>query len=659
MLTDSILMISSISFEKQTDRLSHYPFYHGHDLGMTYSPQQSFFRIWAPTAEEAQLIIYEEGEGGTPVYTIGMEKSEDGTWVISLDGDWKSRFYAFRVRINEVWMEEVTDPYAKCVGVNGKRAMVVDLSRTNPPGWETDKSPVFASKTDAVIYELHIRDASIAANSGIVHKGKYMGLAEKGTVNDEGLSTGLDHLKELGVTHIQLLPFYDFLSIDESWSEKPQYNWGYDPLNYNAPEGSYSTNPYDGISRIRELKAMIKAFHENGLRVVMDVTFNHTIDAGNSSFNQLVPEYFYRHTPEGRLSDATACGNETASERSMMRKFMMESVLYWVKEYHIDGFRFDLMGAHDLMTMNAISKELHKVKPDILLYGEGWIPGVSALPDSMRATKTNAAHLVRIAVFSDDIRDAIRGNVFNTTDRGFVSDKAAMEESIKFGVVASCPHPQIDYNKVIYSKAPYASGPAGTINYCECHDNHVLWDKLRLSAIYASEAQQREMHKLALSIILTSQGIPLLHAGGEFLRSKRGHENSYKAGDSINAIDWALKTKNKDVFDYVKAFISIRKEHPAFRMKTAEQIQHNIWFETDMPGGVVGFTLDGVSMRDDWRRIRVYYNGSSSRFTLTLDAKNWRTAVINNTIANGESARNQVTLEPYSCTILYLVISWI
>lgn len=651
-------MIQSISFEKQADRLSHFPFYHGHDLGLTYSPQQAFFRIWAPTAEEAQLLLYEQGEGGFPSHTIDMEKSEDGTWVVSLDGNWKSWFYVFRIKTGDNWMAEVPDPYAKCAGVNGKRAMIVDLEQTNPQGWETDKSPFFANKTDAIIYELHIRDASVAGNSGIFHKGRYLGLAETGTVNDEGLSTGLDHLKELGITHVHILPFYDFYSIDESWSDIPQYNWGYEPLNYNVPEGSYSTNPYDGISRIRELKTMIKAFHDQGLRVVMDVTYNHTVQLEKSCFEQLVPGYYYRQTPDGELSNATGCGNELASERAMMRKFMLDSVLYWVKEYHVDGFRFDLMGVHDLVTMNAISKELHRMRPDLLLYGEGWAPGTSTLPDSMRAVKTNTAHLSRIAVYSDEIRDGIRGNVFQATDKGFISDKQGMEETIKLGVTAACQHPQVNYAKVNYAKAPYAAQPLQTINYCECHDNHVLWDKIVLSALYASEEQRREMQKLALSIVLTSQGIPFLHAGGEFLRSKNGHANSYKAGDGINAIDWSLKTKNRDVFEYVKGLIRIRKEHPALRMKSADQVQNNIWFEQDVPPGIVAFTLDGVAMRDEWRRIRIYYNGSSSRQKLPLDTKNWRVAVSDNKIAQGVSIRHTVSLAPHSCTILYLAISW-
>ena len=497
---------------------------------------------------------------------MDMKKDLNGTWSAKVPGDIKGKFYVFKVQINGKWLNEVPDPYAKAVGVNGKRAMVVDLKETNPAGWEKDKSPVFKNKTDAILYELQVRDASIAANSGIKNKGKYLGLTETGTKNTEGLSTGLDHIKELGVTHVHLLPCFDFYSIDESKPDKPQYNWGYDPLNYNVPDGSFSTDPYDGITRIKEFKQMVQAFHQNGLRVIMDVVYNHTRLTEDSYFNQLVPGYYYRQTKDGKFSNATACGNETASERYMMRKFMLESVLYWVKEYHIDGFRFDLMGVHDIETMNLISKELHKIKPDILLYGEGWTAGSSPLPDSLRAIKKYAYKLDRIAVFSDDIRDGIKGSVFEHADKGFASGKPGMEESIKFGIVASCKHPQVDYAKVNYSKAPYSAQPWNTITYCECHDNHVLWDKLAISAKNATEAERKEMDKLAMSIVLTSQGISFLHAGTEFLRTKKGVENSFESPDSINAIDWSLKTKNKEVFEYVKGLIKMRKEHPAFRM---------------------------------------------------------------------------------------------
>ena len=638
----------------QVRNFDSYPAYTGNDLGLTYTSQQSAFRIWAPTAEKAELILYAEGTDGTALQTISMQKSKSGTWIALLKEKQKGKFYTFRVLINNKWLNEVPDPYAKAVGVNGKRAMVIDLNETNPDEWEKDKSPVLKNATDAVIYELHIRDAGIAANSGITNKGKFIGLTEKGTTNKDGLSTGLDHLKELGVTHIHLLPFYDFLSVDETKPDKPQYNWGYEPLNYNVPEGSYATNPYNGITRIKEMKQLVKAFHENNLNVVMDVVYNHTMLTEDSYFNQLVPGYYYRHTADGKFSNATACGNETASERPMMRKFMIESLKYWVKEYHIDGFRFDLMGVHDIETMNIIAKELRKIKPDILLYGEGWTAGSSPLPDSKRALKKYAYKLDNIAVFSDDIRDGIKGSVFVNEEKGFASGRSGMEESIKFGIVASCKHPQVDYSKVNYSKAPYAKNPFNTITYAECHDNHVLWDKLAISATDATEAERKEMHKLALSIVLTSQGISFLHAGTEFLRSKKGNENSYNAGDSINAIDWDLKTKNKDVFDYVKALIKMRKEHPAFRMRTTKEIADNLVFLEKLPDGLVGYTINDTEVKDSWKKIRVYFNGNGKTQTLKLDSKNWKIAVLNNQMGVDQNLSGTLILEPYSCTVLYM-----
>ncbi|HET6994450.1 MAG TPA: type I pullulanase [Chitinophagaceae bacterium] len=623
-LTMAVALIISFTARAQIVDYNTYPVYTGNDLGLIYSSRQSAFRIWSPPADNAQLLIYKDGLADTALQVIQMKKSVNGTWTAVLPGDQKGKFYAFRVHINGQWSKTVPDPYVKAVGVNGKKGMIIDPKQTNPIGWEKDKSPAFHSPTDAIIYELHIRDASIALNAGIKNKGKFIGLAETGTKNPDGLSTGLDHLKELGVTHIHLLPFYDFYSINETKLDSPQYNWGYEPLNYNVPEGSYATDPYNGLSRIRELKQLVKTLHANGLRVVMDVVYNHTMLTDNSYFNQLVPGYYYRQTAEGKFSNATACGNETASERAMMRKFMLESVKYWVQEYHIDGFRFDLMGVHDIVTMNLISKELHRIKPDILLYGEGWTAGSCPLPDSLRALKANASKLDRIAVFSDDIRDGIKGSVFRNEDRGFVSGKPGMEESIKFGIVASCKHPQVDYSKVNYSKAPYAAQPYNTITYAECHDNHVLWDKLAISAANASETDRKRMHKLALSIVLTSQGISFLHAGTEFLRTKKGNDNSYNAGDDINAIDWDLKTKNKDVFDYVKALIRLRKEHPAFRMQTSEQVASQISFIDKLPAGTIAYTINGSAVGDRWSKILVVLNGNTTAQDLPINVAAWK-----------------------------------
>lgn len=636
----------------QVKRFDTYPVYNGNDLGLTYTPQQSRFRIWAPTAEKAELIVYKEGTGGDALHTFEMMKSKGGTWVAVLRGEHKGRFYTFRIQAGGQWLNEVPDPYAKAVGVNGKRAMVIDLNDTDPDGWKVDKGPGLKNPTDAIIYELHIRDASIARNSGITNKGKFLGLTQKGTTNNDGLATGLDHLKELGITHVHLLPFYDFLSVDETKLDQPQYNWGYEPLNYNVPEGSYATDPYDGVTRIKETKELVKTFHANGLNVVMDVVYNHTMLTEDSYFNQLVPDYYYRQTSDGKFSNATACGNETASERPMMRKFMIESLKYWVNEYHIDGFRFDLMGVHDIETMNSIARELRKIKPGILLYGEGWTAGTSPLPESKRALKKYAYKLDDIAVFSDDIRDGIKGSVFVNEEKGFASGRPGMEESIKFGIVASCKHPQVDYSNVNYSKAPYAKDPSNTVTYAECHDNHILWDKLAISAHTATEAERKQMHKLALSIVLTSQGISFLHAGTEFLRTKKGNENSYNAGDSINAIDWSLKTKNKDVFDYVKALIKMRKEHPAFRMTTGKSVAEGIKF-LKTNAGIVAYTINGKLVKDTWKKILVIYNSQANDVPINLPQGEWQKHSLPGQEIYFHSSKNSIVAAPRSCTIFY------
>lgn len=630
-----------------------YPVFAGSDLGLTYTKNASAFRIWSPTAEAARILLYDEGKGGEATQTLPLLKGEQGSWYILIPGDLKNTYYTYQVWINGVWSKEITDPYARAVGINGRRAMVIDLEDTDPSEWQNDKSPQFSpagNVTDAVIYELQIRDASIHAHSGIRHKGKFLGLAENGTVNEQGLATGLDHLKELGVTHVHLLPFYDFNSIDESLGDSANYNWGYDPINYNVPEGSFSTDPYQATARIKELKTMIAALHQNGLRVVMDVVYNHTALTDSSSFNLLVPGYYYRHKADGSFSDATACGNETASEMPMMRKFIIESVLYWVKEFHIDGFRFDLMGVHDIRTMNEISAALLAVNPGILIYGEGWTAGASPLPGSMRAIKANASRLAHIAVFSDDIRDGIKGSVFDVKQKGFIAGNSEFAESVKFGIVAACKHPQINYRTVNYSKAPYASSPQNVVSYADCHDNNTLWDKINLSNPQASLQDKTLMQQLALTIVLTSQGIPFLHAGSEFMRSKKGVENSYNSPDSINAIDWNLKTVNHDLFKYVSKLIQLRKEHPCFRMATAQQVSENIHFEKGNPAGTIVYTINGAAVKDNWKKTWIALNGTAEPVRLKLPPGKWKAAMQGTELIN----QGAVVVGRYNSLILYL-----
>ena len=629
-----------------------FPPYNGADLGLTYSPKKSFFKIWAPTATKAQLKIYLDDAEGNATEIIPMKKSGNGTWVISVNNNIIGKYYSFNVEHNGVWLKDVPDPYAKAVGTNGKRAMVIDLKETNPQGWENDSHPILKNKTNAIIYELHVRDASIATNSGIKNKGKFIGLAETGTKNNEGFSTGLDHIKDLGVTHVHLLPVFDYNSNDEAEPNNAQYNWGYDPLNYNTPEGSYSTNAADGNVRIKEFKEMVKTFHNNGLSVVMDVVYNHTGVTEASNFNQLVPGYYYRKKKDGTFSNASGCGNETASEKYMMRKFMIESLIYWVKEYHIDGFRFDLMGIHDIETMNQISAALHKINPSILLYGEGWASGNSPIAEKDLAVKKNVNKLDRIAVFSDDIRDAIKGSVFNKTERGFASGKNGLEESIKFGIVASCKHKDIDYADINHSKKPYANEPWQTITYAECHDNHSLWDRLLNSNPEATNEERIAMHKLSLSIILTSQGISFLHAGSEFLRNKKGVENSYNASDAINEIDWSLKSTNNEVYNYIKGLVHLRKQHPAFRMATAADMQNNLLFNENLPSQVIGYELNGAAVNDSWKKIKVLFNGSGVVKIINLQEKGWISSVENNFFSTNKFDK-EILLQPHSCSILY------
>jgi pullulanase len=660
-----IIMLSTLFGYSQYSNTQEYPVYTGNDLGLNYSPSSSTFKLWAPSAEKAEIIFYKSSLGDDEIETYEMTRESHGTWVKRMDRDLKGVYYVFHVFIDGKWSNQVPDPYAKAVGTNGKRAMVVDLKDTNPENWENDYSPAFAKRaymmkgigglpTDAIVYELHVRDASISATSGIKNKGKFLGLSESGTKSDEGLSTGLDHLKELGVTHIHLLPSYDFYSIDESLPDSTQYNWGYDPLNYNTPEGSYSTNPENGNTRIKEFKTVIAAMHDKGLRVVMDVVYNHTMLTESSNFNQLVPGYYFRQKEGGGFSNASACGNETASERPMMRKFIIESLVYWVKEFHIDGFRFDLMGIHDIETMNEISATLHSIKPDILLYGEGWTAGSSPIPDSLRAIKKNVAQLNDIAVFSDDMRDGIKGSVFEAQDRGFVSGKTTASESVKFGITAACWHPQIEYSLINYSKQPYATSPSQVISYCECHDNNVLWDKLSISNELASPESIIEMHKLALSIVLTSQGISFLHAGSEFLRTKKGVENSFKSADSINAIDWALKSKNRDVYSYVKGLIAMRKDHPAFRLTTKEEIASLIEFIPQQVDGVISYSIHGAKVQDDWKHIFIVLNGSSHEQRIQLPEGRWNIYSSNNKLNESiPSVKESTLIHPFSASIFY------
>ena len=618
-----ITMLTSFRLVQNPFPFDDYPVYTGNDLGVNYSPLKTVFKVWAPKASEVKLRLYDAGNGGEATSITDLQKDVQGTWQLAINKDLKNKYYTFQVLQDGVWSLERPDIYAKAVGVNGMRGMVADLKSTDPENWENDKKPALKNATDIVIYELHIRDISVSPNSGIRNKGKFLGLTETGTKSPDGELTGIDHIKELGVTHVHLLPSFDFNSIDETKPEANQYNWGYDPLNYNVPEGSYSTNPYDGNVRIKEFKKMIQTLHKNGLRVILDVVYNHTSDIKGSCFTQFAPGYFYRQNPDGSYSNGTGCGNEVASERPMVRKFMIESLVYWAREYHLDGFRFDLMGTHGITTMNMISDTLHKIDPTIFIYGEGWTAGNSPLPDSLQAIKKNVSKLNEIAVFSDDIRDGLKGGWGDIKEKGFVSGNAAMGESVKFGIVASTPNPQIDYSKVNYSKGPWAAEPFQTITYVSCHDDNTLFDRLKISNPAATETDLIKMDKLAAAIVLTSQGVSFLHAGAELLRTKQGIANSYKSPDSINEIDWSRKTKYKLVFEYYKGLIALRKNHPAFRMMSANMIAQNLKFLDTGDPGVICYQLSNNANGDSWKNILVVLNGNTSAKTISIPPGNW------------------------------------
>ena len=618
----SILLISTvliISCNPKIDLKNYdaYPTAYNVNLWPHYTKDATDFKLWAPTAEAVKLNLYAMGSDSNILETHQLTHDKNGVWNIKINGDLNGTYYTFQAKIGDNWLHETPGIYARAVGVNGNRAMVLDMESTNPEEWEKDHGPKLPAPNNAIIYELHVRDMTIHPQSGVEHKGKFIGLIEQNTKGPEGIKTGIDHLKDLGITHVHLLPSFDHYSIDETNLDTPQFNWGYDPKNYNVPEGSYSTDPYNASVRIKEFKEMVKSFHDNGIGVILDVVYNHTGKTEESLFNQEVPGYYYRHNEDGSYSDAAACGNETASERNMMRKFMLESLLYWTQEYHIDGFRFDLMGIHDVDTMNEIAQEIKKVNPDALLYGEGWTAKDSPLPEEKRALKKHMQQLQQIAAFSDDIRDGLKGSVFDDMDTGFVSGARGKEESIKFGVVGGIQHPQINYDSVNYSKAPWAKEPWQSISYTSCHDNHTLFDKLMISKPDSSEEEIKAMHKLANAIVLTSQGIPFLHAGVEFLRSKDGEHNSYNLPDSINQIDWNQKVKNMDVFNYYKNLISLRKKHPAFSMSNTNEVQEHLNFKT-VKKGLISFSLDNNANDDPWKEILVIYNANQYPYRYTF-----------------------------------------
>ena len=640
-----------------------YPVYRGDDLGLTLRDGRADFRLWAPSAKAVKLNLYDQGRYGAPYRTIEMTPSEAGTWTASVTPAPMGKFYTFQVNVDGKWLAETPGIYNRAAGVNGMRAAVVDLAATNPQGWADDRGPALKNINDAVLYEMHHRDFSIHPSSGIANKGKFLAMVENGTVNPEGDATGIDHLKELGVTHVHILPSYDYNSVDEANLPANQYNWGYDPFNYNVPEGSYSTNPSDPQARIREFKQMVQALHKAGIGVVMDVVYNHTANNDDSNFSLTVPGYFYRHNADGNYSDASGCGNETASERQAVRDYIVNSVKYWAKEYHIDGFRFDLMAIHDTETMNEVARELKKINPSIFVYGEGWTAGGSPLPEANRALKVNVAKMNDIAVFSDDIRDAVKGHYSAAEQPGFATGAPGNEETVKIGIVASTAHPQVDYSKGNNAKAPYATSPKQIINYVSCHDDLCLTDKLALSMPGSIEADRQRAARLAQTIVFTSQGTPFMFAGEEVFRGKKLVHNTYKSPDSVNAIDWNLKHLNREQFEFYKELIALRKAHPAFRMTDAADIAKHLRFDNVKTSNLISYSLLDHANGDEWKEIKLVFNGADTPAEVKLPKGKWTVVSRDGqlchtglTDAEGNLQTlpgGKTTVEPRSALILY------
>ena len=624
--------------------------YTGNDLGATYTKDKTTFRVWAPTADSVAVRLYKSGNpnAADAIETIPMTADVNGTWVVEKSGDLNGVYYTYIVEVGGT-KDEACDPYARTTGVNGKRAMVIDLDSTDPEGWENDKDPN-AGKTfnDAIIYELHVRDLSVDENSGITNKGKYLGLIETGTTNGKGMATGLDHMKELGITHLHLLPVYDYGSVDESRLSTPQFNWGYDPVNYNVPEGSYSTDPTNGEVRVKEFKQMVQGLHNNGISVIMDVVYNHVYNASEFCFNKIVPQYFTRINPNGSYSNGSGCGNDTATERSMVKKYIVDSVNYWVEEYHIDGFRFDLVGLMDTEVINEIVKTVHEKHPNVVFYGEGWTMSTDVKKYGYTmATQTNSTQTPGFAYFSDTIRDGLKGSVFNSKEKGYVSGANGKATTIEKCFIGLAPS--------------WCKTPAQSINYASCHDNNTLIDRITMSTEGSSRADQVKMNNLAAAIYMTSQGIPFMQAGEEMLRSKVKEdgsfdENSYSSSDAVNNIKWAeLNDKEvKQVFEYYKGLIAFRKEHAALRMTTAEDTQKYITTQTGLDKNVTAFLIDGSYEGEVADNIFVIFNPNAEKTTVALPEGDWNVYVSGNKagVQALKTVSGEVTVDAITAMVL-------
>lgn len=573
---------------------------------VAYSPQKTVFKLFAPKeAKAVTLRIYADGQGGQPLKTVNMAYDGHVYYTATVDGDLKGKFYTF-----DTGRGECPGVFAKAVGVNGQRGAIVDLDATDPEGWKADRITQKVNMADLVVYEMHHRDFSIDPSSGLKYKGKFLALTER---------KAIDHLKKLGVNAVHILPSFDYASVDETKLDTPQYNWGYDPVNYNVPDGSYSTNPYDPAVRIKEFKQMVQALHKAGIRIVLDVVYNHTFDLESSNFQRIFPDIYYRKTADGKLSDGSGCGNETRSELAPMRNFMLQSMRYWVDEYHIDGFRVDLMGVHDIETMNQISAMFAREFPATFIYGEGWSAGACAYPVDKLAMKANMKQMPGIAAFGDELRDALRGPFSDDTKGAFIAGVPGSEESVKFGIAGAISHPQVDMSKVNYSKEAWAGQPWQMMSYVSCHDDMCLVDRLRASVPGITQDELIRLDLLAQTAVFTSQGVPFIQAGEEALRDKKGVHNSYNSPDSVNRIDWTNLDRYPQVFSYYSNLISMRKNHPAFRLGDADKVRRHLEF---LPGGdnLVAFRLKDNAGGDTWNNIVVILNSAKQARTVAVPA---------------------------------------
>ena len=604
-------------------------------------PEATTFQLFAPaTAKRVVVRIYNDGMGGKPIKTVKMKRTEQAeVWQAEIKGNLLGKFYTF-----DMGKGECPGVFAKAVGVNGQRAAIVNLVKTDPEDWCCDAHPVIKSPADLVVYEMHHRDFSIARKDA-KYPGKFLALTEPWAI---------DHLKVLGVNAIHILPSYDYGSVDETRLNTPQYNWGYDPVNYNVPEGGYSTNPYDPTCRIREFKQMVQALHKAGIAIILDVVYNHTYDIDHSNFQRTYPDYYYRKV-DGKYSNGSGCGNETASDQPMMRKFMIESVKHWINEYHIDGFRFDLMGCHDIETMNEIRKAVDAIDPTIFIYGEGWSAGQCALPTEQLGVKANIAKMPRIAAFSDEIRDALRGPFDDDTKGGFLAGVPDCEESLKFGIAGAIAHPQVDMSKVNYSKTPWATEPTQMMSYVSCHDDMCLVDRLKASIPNLGDDELIRLDLLAQTAVFTSQGVPFMLSGEELLRSKKGVHNSFESPDSINQLDWKNQQRYPQVFKFYQDLIALRKHHPAFRLGDAHLVRKHLEF-LDAPKGVVAFRLKDYAGRDDWRNIVVILNANREQVAVSLPKATYTIVCQNGAINEASTDKlsgHRAQIAPQSAMILH------